>query len=296
MHHIVDGHVHLWTKPRPGWQGRDVPGFPFPAHVDGSVEALFVEMEAHGVVHAIAVESPWWVHDGRYLIEAQQRFPNRITAVGCTHLHLAEVDLDAEAGKIGHNGLHGLRVHVSGPGALDILAADKLDGVCRRLADLDLPLLLLSRQFGAHELFGRVARRFPSLPVVLEHLGFATPPFGATPAVQDAFLGLSANRNMHVKLALHHQHSAEAYPWADVHAFQRRVIDAFGPQRCFWGSNWPMKPEEVNYTQRIETVSRHFPFRDATEKEWIMGRTATGLWPSAAKTHAGPVAKAEANT
>jgi predicted TIM-barrel fold metal-dependent hydrolase len=196
-------------------------------------------------------------------------------------LILAEADLSAESEKVGHDGFAGLRVHVSGSGSLDLFATDALDPIYRRLADRNLPLLLLSRQHQAHDLYHRVAGKFPSLPIVIDHLGHATTPFGGTQATQDNFLRLAQHRNMNVKLALHHQHSAEAYPWRDLHAFQRRILDAFGPERAFWGSNWPMKPEQVTYTQRIETLARHFPFRDVSEREWVMGRTAARLWPSA---------------
>ena len=280
MHPVIDGHVHIWPEPRLGYQGRDVPGFPFPAHVAGHAEALIAELDAFGVAHAIAVQSPWWAHDNRYLIEARDRYPDRITAVGCFPLALAEADLGAEADRVGRDGFAGVRIHVSGPGSIELFASDALDPVYRRLADRNLPVLLLSRQLAAHDLYRRVAREFPALSIVIDHLGFATPTFGGTADAQDGFLRLAAYPNVYVKLALHHQHSVEPYPWTDLHGFQRRVIDTFGPERCFWGSNWPMKPEEVDYAKRIEVLSRHFPFRDASEQEWVMGRTAAKLWPS----------------
>jgi L-fuconolactonase len=283
MHAIIDGHVHIWPEPRPGYEGRDVPGFPFPSDLAGHAEALIAELDAHGVAHAIAVQSPWWVHDNRYLIEARDRYPDRITAVACLPLMLAGADLDRECRHVGYDRMAGLRVHVSGPGSLDIFASDALDPIYRGLADRGLPLLVLSRQHAAHDLYGRVARNFPGMAVVVDHLGYATAPFGGTPATKENFLRLSEHANIHVKLALHHQHSVETYPWTDLHPFQRRILDAFGPERAFWGSNWPMKPDDVSYTQRIEVLSCNFPFRDAGEREWVMGRTAARLWPSAAR-------------
>ena len=50
----------------------------------------------------------------------------------------------------------------------------------------------------------------------------------------------------------------------------RRVVDAFGPERCFWGSDLshlpcPYREVVTLFTEEMKTLS-------ARELEWIMGR------------------------
>jgi predicted TIM-barrel fold metal-dependent hydrolase len=177
--------------------------------------------------------------------------------------------------------MQGVRVHVTGSGSIPILAGDALDPLYRRLSDAGLPILLLSRNVQAHDHYGRIADRFPDLKMVIEHMGFATtPPFGGTPESADNFMRLASRPGIVVKLAVHHQHTQGPYPWADLHPLQHRFIAEFGAERLMWGSNWPMKPEEVTFPQRIEVMSKHFPFANDHDRDWIMGRTAERLWPA----------------
>jgi predicted TIM-barrel fold metal-dependent hydrolase len=279
---IIDAHVHLWAEPRPGYQHQDLEGFPFPREIDGTAETLIARLDANGVERAVVVHNPWWVHDERYLLEALEKHPSRLTGVGCLPLYLKDADLATAAHAVAKGPLQGLRIQFSGPGALAIGASDALDPLYRAASDRGVPLILLSRQFAAHALYERIARAFPDLRLVIEHFGHATPAFGATPADQDSLLALADRPNFHVKLAIHHQHSAQPYPWADVFDFQARLIGAFGANRCLWGSNWPMKLPDPTYEQRLGTVLHHFPFRSEEDKAWVLSRTADGLWPAAA--------------
>lgn len=279
---IIDAHVHLWAEPRPGYQHQDLEGFPFPREIDGTAETLIARMDANGVERAVVVHNPWFVHDERYLHEALEKYPTRLTGVGCLPLYLREADLPAAARAIATGPLQGLRIQFSGPGALAIGAGDTVDPLYRAASDRGVPLLILSRQYAAHRIYDRVARAYPDLRLVIEHFGHATPAFGAIPADQDSLLALAEQPNIFVKLAIHHQHSAQDYPWADVFDFQARIIDAFGANRCLWGSNWPMKLPSPTYEERLGTVLDHFPFRSDEDKAWVLGRTADGLWPAAA--------------
>jgi predicted TIM-barrel fold metal-dependent hydrolase len=276
---VIDGHVHLWPSGRPGFHARDVADLPFPAELDGSVEALLQQMNAHGVERAICVQSPWWRHDDRYLIEAAERYPERFTAVGCLPLLLREADIVAEADNIGRDGLQGVRIQVTGPGAVEIALSHQLDPLLRRACDAGLPVLLLSRDHRAYESYARIASAFDSLPLVIEHFGHVSASFGGDERSLARLLSLARHPNVHVKLAIHHQHSREPFPWRDVFPLQTRLIEEFGSERLLWGSNWPMKLPSPDYGQRLAAVRDHFPFRSELDLARILGGTAAKLWP-----------------
>jgi predicted TIM-barrel fold metal-dependent hydrolase len=275
---IIDAHVHLWNAPRRGYVAVDLPHFPFPAEVDGTAETLLAQMDANGVARAIVVQSPWWRHDDRYLMEVAGKWPERLTPVGCLPFVVAQTDVDETVARIGRDGMQGLRIHVSGPNALKTILGAPFRSIFSRLSEAGLPVLLLSANPDAFEAYAEVCGAFPELKVVIEHMGYAiTPPLGGGPEAQDAVMRLARFEQVRVKLAIHHQHSQAPYPWSDLIPLQQRFMAEFGASRLMWGSNWPMR--EPTYAQRLETLSRHFPFRSADDRDWILGRTAETLWP-----------------
>lgn len=275
---LIDAHVHLWDTSRQGHKGRDVPGFPFPNTVDGQAETLLSEMNRYGVVRAIAVQTPWWQHDDRYLLDVADLYPDRFTVVGCTPFILSEADPDAIASRIGRDGMHGLRMHISEPGALDTIIKGQFNSVFQRLSEHQLPVLFIGRAAGTFDVYKRIARIFPDLNIVVDHIGYVSLPLSGARSQINSLLNLSIQQRVYVKLAIHHQHSREPYPWRDLIPFQQRLVSEFGANRLMWGSNWPMR--EPTYAERLGVMSEHFPFHSDEDREWILGRTAETVWPA----------------
>ena len=50
-------------------------------------------------------------------------------------------------------------------------------------------------------------------------------------------VALAKYPNVSVKLSSAPTYSLEAYPFRDMTAHLRRCFDAFGPQRCYWGTD-----------------------------------------------------------
>jgi hypothetical protein len=50
----------------------------------------------------------------------------------------------------------------------------------------------------------------------------------------------------------------------------RRVYDAFGPQRVFWGTDLTRLP--CTYRQAVTMFTEDISWLTADDKEWIMGR------------------------
>jgi len=62
----------------------------------------------------------------------------------------------------------------------------------------------------------------------------------------------------------------EPYPFPSLHAHIRRVVDAFGPQRVFWGTD--LSRLRGTYRQAMIMFTEELDFLSATDEEWIMGR------------------------
>ncbi|MFA5962562.1 MAG: amidohydrolase family protein [Sphingomonas sp.] len=107
-------------------------------------------------------------------------------------------------------------------------------------ADLGLPLFLSTH--GQAAAMRPVIERHPDLSVIIDHVGVSQHP--VSPARDDPWdrldglLSLAAFDNVSVKLCGLPLLSEEAYPFADVWPNLSRVIDAFGPERLMWASDY----------------------------------------------------------
>jgi len=70
-------------------------------------------------------------------------------------------------------------------------------------------------------------------------------------------------------------YSIEAYPFRDVQGYIRRVYDAFGPRRMFWGTDWTRLP--CSWRHAVTLFTEELSWLSADDKEWIMGR-GLGDW------------------
>ena len=59
----------------------------------------------------------------------------------------------------------------------------------------------------------------------------------------------------------------------------RELVDAFGPERCLFGSNFPTAQysPQTSYAQTVELFADAIDL-SAEERAWILGGTARTLW------------------
>lgn len=76
--------------------------------------------------------------------------------------------------------------------------------------------------------------------------------------------------NVAVKASALPCHSAQDYPFADLHARIEQVYDVYGPHRMFWGSDLTRLP--CAYRRCIDLFTTALPFLSDQDKDWIMGR------------------------
>src|SRR5437762_537657 len=114
-------------------------------------------------------------------------------------------------------------------------------------------------------------QRHPGLRLVIDHLAI-----GTAKKDDEAFAGLAelcalARRpNVAVKASALPCYTAEPYPYDGLHKHIRRVYDAFGPRRTFWGTDWTRLT--CSWRQAITLFTEELPWLSAEDKEWIMGR------------------------
>jgi predicted TIM-barrel fold metal-dependent hydrolase len=164
----------------------------------------------------------------------------------------------------------GLRFTFHTPVLLQPLLDGRFDWVWGEAERQGVPIMLLIHH--PHmPLIDAVAARHPALKLVIDHLGLVNGEKDAHAFRDlDKLLALARRPNVAVKASALPCYTAEAYPYPGLHGYIRRVHDAFGPRRMFWGTDQTRSP--IPYRAGIELFTRHLPWLASRDLEWIMGR------------------------
>lgn len=273
---IVDSQVHIWaaSTPERPWPGRYEPHRPVPF----SAEDLLREMDAAGVARVVIVP-PGWEGDRNDLgLAAAQRYPERFAVMG-------RVDADAPDARAQvadwrrQPGMLGMRFTLRRPIFQAILKEGRLDWLWAEAEKHGVPVML-QVSHAQLPLVDRIAERFPGLRITLDHMALTN---GEKDAVAfagiDALIDIAKRANVAVKASGLPGYTDDVYPYRRLHPYLRRVYDAFGPRRMFWGTDLTRMP--IGYPQLISMFTEEMPWLSAEDKAWIMGRgVCTWLgWP-----------------
>lgn len=245
----IDAQVHAYERDHPGRPWAAV--LPGPPEVTG--DDMVAAMDAVGVDGALLV-SPFTMYryDASYALEVHAAHPGRfgvIKPVDPTDPAVAETIADWAA----TNGAVGIRLMLNRGVSTD--PADLgINRVLAAAARHALPVNLLC--WGRLEQAGRLAARHPDTRLVIDHLGLQQPfepPVPAEPfADLPKLLDLAAQDNIVVKITGACTLSHAPFPYHDLWDPLWRIFDAFGFDRCLWGTDWTRAVALLTYEQGVE--------------------------------------------
>jgi len=264
---IVDVQVHLWkanTPDRPWLPNRAAQlAEPF------TIEKLMPMMDEAGVDRAVIVPPSWEGDRNDYALEAVRKFPTRFAVMG--RIPIA----DPQTAKLlpdwkKQPGMLGIRLTFQPP-QWPWLTDGTADWFWPAAEKFGIPVMFYGAPM-SH--FARVAERHPQLILIADHLGVTGDivKAGKLPEAIGATAALAKYPNVSVKLSTTPFYSAEPYPFRDMTPYIRRLFDAFGPRRCYWGTDLTNSLGKATYRQRITQFTETLDFLSADDKEWIMGR------------------------
>jgi L-fuconolactonase len=245
----IDVQVHAYERNHPGrpWVGTLVG----PAAVSG--DQMVAAMDAVGVDGAVLV-SPFsmYGYDASYAIEVHKAHPDRfglVKPVDPNDPGVADTIADWAATK----GTIGIRIMMR-----DNVSTDPADpGINRVLAAAarhSLAVNLLC--WGRLEQAGQLAARNPDTQLVIDHLGLQQP-FEPPPPVQPwadlpKVLALATYPNVAIKISGACTLSHKPFPYDDIWDPLGRIFEAFGFNRCLWGTDWTRAVKLLTYQQGVE--------------------------------------------
>jgi len=248
---IVDTHCHIGL------------------HKYEPVESLIFHMDQSGVSNAVFIQYMGNT-DNTYVIESMESHSGRFRGT----MIVENSDDGTKIREWAKKGIGGIRLPVDHrAGCPDPMAQ------WRTASELGLvvsapcsPKALLG------EAFTEVVETFPELQIVIEHLAGvgknASPPYAEYKEV----MKLSEKPALTIKLPGFGEFCELPHPFEDIPPFADMALEAFGPNRMMWGSDYPPASSREGYDNALKLPLDYFSSLSEEERSWIFGRTAMQVW------------------
>lgn len=273
---FIDAHVHVWTD--------DYRAYPLASGFSADTieprrftpDDLLALSKPAGVTRIVLIQMNFYGFDDTYMLDCMRQHPGVFSGI-------AQIDDQGpgpacELRRLKNLGVRGVRIRPPRPGAPDWLdtpgmqamwTAAAQDGVamCPLIDAVDLPAV------------DRMCQRFPETPVVIDH--FAR--IGGDGQFRDSDIerlcDMARHAHVYVKLSAFYYLGAKRPPYTDVLPMIRRLLDRFGPERLMWASDSPFQVAPPHtYQASLKLVRDRLDFASASDRQWILTRTAAKLF------------------
>ena len=264
---IIDSQVHCYEANTPARPWHRLPNWP--AHATG--DEMVVEMDKLGIDGAIFISSfSMYRYDGSYATEVQRAHPDRFAIVKPLDPEdPAVADVVAEWKRT--PGTVGVRIMLLKE---DERPADDpgLDRIVKAAVRHDFPINVLC--WGNLDAGIALVDRHPEARFIIDHLGLLQPSVPPAPpepwAELPKVLDLARRPNAAIKVSGACTLAREPYPFPDIWDPLARLFEAWGFERCLWGTDWTRAFNVVNYEQAV-TPFRTTDRLSESERAMLMG-------------------------
>ena len=271
---VIDVQVHAYEHNHPGRPWVDRLHGPDSANM----QEMTAAMDAVGVDGAIIVSTfNLYRYDPAYALECYHNYPERFRVVKPIDATDPGVDgVVAEWAKT--PGAVGVRLMLRTEQLSDP-ADPRLNRAFASAGRHGLPVNFLC--WGRLDDGAELVRRNPDTVIIIDHLGLLQPnqppPLENPWADLPKLLALAAYPNVRVKISGACTLSREAFPYNDIWDPVLRIIDAFGLDRCMWGTDWTRTSGMLTYAHGVA------PFREtarlsASDRAQLMGGTVAKVY------------------
>ncbi|MEU9558631.1 amidohydrolase family protein [Streptomyces fumanus] len=271
----VDAHHHVWDLSVRDQDWLTGPGSA-PLRRDFTVADLAPEARAAGVDRTVVVQTVTVPEETPELLALADAHDLIAGVVGWTDL--TRPDVAGELARLralpGGRYLKGVRHQVQGePDPEWLLRPDVRRGLAAvAQAGLVYDLVVLPHQLPACV---RAAAALPGLTFVLDHLGKPPIATGALAPWAGHLRALAALPNTAAKLSGLLTEAGPGWTTGDLRPYVATALEAFGPDRLMYGSDWPVCTARAPYGETLRLV------RELTaphEHARVLGATATRVY------------------
>ena len=273
----VDAHQHFWNPTRGdyGWMPADDPIL---TRIYAPQD-LAPQLDAAGVGHTVLVQAAQTIEETEYLLGVADGTPSVAAVVGWVDFenpgHRKQLERLAQ-----HPKFKGVRPMIQDIPDVDwMLRADVQWGYA---AVTELGLAFDGLGFPQHlENFLTVFTRYPEMKAVVDHCmkpQIATHSEASFAQWSDGMSRIAAETSASCKLSGLITEAGERWTVDDLRPYTTHVLDAFGPERVMWGSDWPvcrLRGEYADWRQAALALTDHLS--DAGKAQ-VFGETAVAFY------------------
>jgi L-fuconolactonase len=273
---LIDTHVHLWDPRRLEYPW--LAGFPAlrrafgPQDLDTDDQAVsaVVFVEAGCVGHQAAAEVEW-------IEEIASTWPALAAAVAHAPLERG-TGVATDLRRLARSGLvRGVRRNTQDEPRGFAADAGYVSGV-RLLAEHGFTADLCVRHQQLPDVIALVSR-VPDVTFVLDHLGKPDVRAGEWESWAEAIRRLAAAPNVVCKLSgLTTEADLARWSPSDVLPYLRHALTEFGPERCMFGSDWPVATLATRYGRWVTAVGSALAGRPAADHDLVWRGTAARVY------------------
>jgi predicted TIM-barrel fold metal-dependent hydrolase len=257
---FVDTHAHAFLTSLPMEPGRR-----YTPTRDCPTEAYLAVLAAADIGAGVLVQPSFLGTDNSYLLQALERYPDRLRGIAVVDPRIADRDLEA----MNQSGIVGIRFNLIGKDAA-ILRQPDTQALVRRIDRLgwQVEVQCHGRDIGlvldAMAGFGG--------PLVFDHFGLPDANLGVRDQGFRGLLAEGASGRTFVKVSAGYRNKG-----LDVASCAGALLAVLGPRRLVWGSDWPFTQFEASasFAGVVNELRRWIPDREAHD---AMDVTALGLF------------------
>jgi L-fuconolactonase len=274
---VIDSHQHFWQLSQPfDYHWLEAPPLE-PIRRDFLPTDLEPHLRRAGIDRTVVVQTQHNLRENDWALSLADRHDFIAGVVGW--VDLASADCERQLDEYRHHPKFvGVR-HVTQDEPDDdfIVSSDVLRGL-KTLEKHRVPFDLL---FFVRHLrhAATVARMFPNLPLVLDHLAKPMIKSGRLDNWEADFRRAAFQPNIYCKLSgMVTEANWTSWTIADLRAYVDIALEAFGPERCMFGSDWPVCELAASYSEVHAALRELLASLSPSENAKIFGETATSFY------------------
>ena len=285
----IDAHSHIWTP--------DVAHYPLAANFavadmqpkSFTAEELLATCCPSGVGRVNLIQMSYYGFDNSYMLDMIRLYPDRF--VGTAVIDPFGPDPAREMRELFPKGVRAFRIRPSDPAGktepgqsqtVKLPPSRWLEpaGFAAMFAEAPkigqaLSCLINPDAFAEVD---RMCRRFPETTVIIDHLGRIGASGIIVPEEVEALCGLAKHPRVLVKVGAFYALGKKSPPYLDLAELIRKVVQAFGAERCMWESDCPFQVVRDSYADSIGLIRDRLDFLTPDQKDWLLWRTAERLF------------------
>ena len=269
---VIDSHQHFWELGRFDYDWLNADPLE-PIRRSYLPEDLAAHLKATGVDQSIFVQTQHNVEENRWILQFCEEHDFLAGMVGWVDLAGDQCEAQVEEFRANPYFVGVRHVTHDEPDDDFIVRDDVMNGL-RILEKHRVPfdLLFFVKHLKHAQTLGKA---LPDLPMVIDHLSRPEIKDGRLDNWEANFRAAAQFPNMYCKISgMVTEANWQGWKPADLKPYVEIALDAFGPERCMYGSDWPVCELAGSYEQVIGAAREVLSSLSVDEQAMVFGGTA----------------------